>query len=221
MTIEEQIQELVKSVKALENKFAEYVKLNDFAKHTITTANNSASIQALEKRFAEYVTDLYYINKLTSLLDVNVANVAKGDLLQFDGDRWVNVKPQVVQAEQEKGITKLFELEDVYINSNLGNNQVLTWDNAAGQDKAGRWVNKSIESAEGFDESDMWRLLNEAGEQKINPTHINNQTLNLKSVTTTHGAELAHGEVALNVNAESALVIGNVAATGEIAAYTT
>ena len=27
MTIEEQIQELVKSVKALENKFAEYVKL--------------------------------------------------------------------------------------------------------------------------------------------------------------------------------------------------
>lgn len=220
MTIEEQIQELVKSVKALENKFAEYVKLNDFAKHTATTANNSASIQALEKRFAEHTTDLSYTNKLASLLDVNVASVAKGDLLQFDGDRWVNVKPSVVQAEQEKGINKLSKLEDVCI-SNLGNNQVLTWDNTAGQNGEGSWVNKSIESAEGFDESDMWRLLNEAGEQKINPTHINNQTLNLKSVTTTHGAELAHGEVTLNVNAESALVIGNVAATGEIAAYTT
>ena len=218
---EEQIQELVnKSIKALENKFAEYVKLNDFAKYAITIANNSAKIEALEKKFAERTTDLSYINKLASLLDVSVTNVAKDDLLQFDGDHWVNVKPQVVQAEQEKGINKLSKLEDVCI-SNLGNNQVLTWDNTAGQDKAGRWVNKSIESAEGFDESDMWRLLNEAGEQKINPTHINNQTLNLKSVTTTHGAELAHGEVTLNVNAESALVIGNVAATGEIAAYTT
>lgn len=218
---EEQIQELVnKSIKALENKFAEYVRLDDFAKYKITITNNSAKIEALEKNFAERTTDLSYINKLASLLDVSVANVAKGDLLQFDGDRWVNAKPQVVQAEQEKGITKLSKLEDVCI-SNLGNNQVLTWDNTAGQDEAGRWVNKSIESAEGFDESDMWRLLNEAGEQKINPTHINNQTLNLKSVTTTHGAELTHGEVALNVNAESALVIGNVAATGEIAAYTT
>lgn len=219
MTTEEQIQKLTDSVKALENRFAEYVKLNDFAKYTTTTANNSASIQALEKRFAEHTTDLSYTNKLASLLDVNVDSVAKGDLLQFDGDRWVNVKPQVVQAEQENGITKLSDLEDVYINSSLGNKQVLTWDNTAGEN--GGWVNKSIESAEGFDERDMWRLLNEAGEQKINPTHINNQTLNLKSVTTTHGAELTHGEVALNVNAESALVIGNVAATGEIAAYTT
>lgn len=204
---------LSSQVTKLETDIENCATTDELATVSTDMQNNASAITMLSSQVAELKTDTEYINNLKGLLDVNIKLLKKHDVLQYDGSKWTNVDPKTFMIEQENGVKVLNNLSDVIIDeTHLSNKQVLTWN-------GDYWTNKSVESVENFNEDTMWDLLKSNTNEKINPSHINDQDLNLNSIATTQGANLTYGEVKLIVNAGNVTTIGNFTATKEVSAH--
>lgn len=219
--LEQQVQKNTTAINSLDtaiNDLATVAQLNQ--------TNNSidqiqTAVTALQTAVAELQTGISFINKFSKLLDVNIkSDLAKDDLLQFDGDRWTNIKPSEVgiTGGSTTVIGNLSDLADVSI-STKSHGQVLAW-NAI----AGKWVNTTIEvgsSGSEFDEAAMWQALGgSASNKKISPTYINGQQLSLTGITV-NGSTIVftNSNNTVSVGSSSTSASGNIVSEGEITAY--
>ena len=219
--LEQQVQKNTTAINSLD------AAINDLA--TVAQLNQTndvidqiqTTVTALQTAVAELQTGISFINKFSKLLDVNIkSDLAKDDLLQFDGDRWTNIKPSEVgiTGGSTTVIGNLSDLADVSI-STKSHGQVLAW-NAV----AGKWVNTTIEvgsSGSEFDEAAMWQALGgSTSNKKISPTYINGQQLSLTGITV-NGSTIVftNSNNTVSVGSSSTSASGNIVSEGEITAY--
>lgn len=219
--LEQQVQKNTTAINDLNtaiNNLATVAQLNQVS-DTINAAQTT--ITTLQSAVAELQTSISFINKLNKLLDVNIkSDLAKDDLLQFDGDRWTNIKPSEVgiTGGSTTVIGNLSDLADVSIGTK-SHGQVLAW-NAV----AGKWTNTTIEfgsSGSEFDEAAMWQALGgSASNKKISPTYINGQQLSLTGITV-NGSTIVftNSNNTVSVGSSSTSASGNIISEGEITAY--
>ena len=160
------------------------------------------------------------------MLDTNIKNAAINDILQFDGDRWTNVKASGIVGGG--GVNKLEDLSDVRISNKL-DKQSLVWDNTTS-----KWINYTVSSggsggAGGLDVTAMWQELAKADSSKtINPSHITGfvqstngtaTNLTVNTLTTSGNVRMANGSKQLSLTTSGVSVNGDLTSTGEITAY--
>ena len=170
--------------------------------------------------------DLSKVNKLSTMLDTNIKNAAIDDILQFDGDRWTNVKASGIVGGG--GVNKLEDLSDVRISNKL-DKQSLVWDNTTS-----KWINYTVSSGGsggtgGLDVTAMWQELAKADSSKtINPSHITGfvqstngtaTNLTVNTLTTSGNVRMANGSKQLSLTTSGVSVNGDLTSTGEITAY--
>ena len=216
--LQQQVQLNTTAIQQLSNQFNNYVTLSTYYSTNNTVNTNQSAISTLQKQVAALQTSIGLVNKVSKLIDVNITNVTKDDLLQWDGDRWTNIKPSKLGISGSSGNMSLEGLSDVSI-SDKSNGQALVWSNSLG-----KWINKTIETGgssgggEGLDVSAMWQALAANTSEQINPSHITG-ALSLSGLTVNGSTALTNGSTQLNVTTSNVTVNGNVLGTGEITAY--
>lgn len=231
MTLEElevQVQRNTTAINSLDAALDSYATTTALNSLNTTVNANQAAITALQEAVAALQTSISLVNKLSKLLDTNIGNdLAKDDLLQFDGDRWTNIKPSElgISGGGTGGVSSLEQLQDVSI-SNKSHGQALTW-NAT----AGKWTNTTINTGGGggsdFDEDAMWEALGgSSSNKKISPTYINGQELSLTGLTV-NGSNIIFTNSTNTVTVSSTNLTvsqginatGNILSANEITAY--
>lgn len=231
MTLEElevQVQKNTTAISSLDAALDGYATTTALNSLNTTVTTNQSAITALQEAVAALQTSISLVNKLSKLLDINIGDdLAKDDLLQFDGDRWTNIKPSEVGISGgggTGGATSLERLQDVSI-SNKSHGQALTW-NAT----AGKWTNTTINTSGGgsdFNEDAMWKALGgSSSNKKISPTYINGQELSLTGLTvngsniifTNSTNTVTVGSTNLTVS-QGISATGNILSANEITAY--
>ena len=143
-TLVKQIQDQVElntlAINSISNRFSQYATLSQLYSTNSTTSAHSTSITAMQLDIANLQTSIGLVNKITKLLDVNIQGLAKDDLLQFDGDRWTNIKPSKLGLSGGSGSSTLEGLTDVLI-TDKADGQALVWSNTDN-----KWVNKTVSS---------------------------------------------------------------------------
>ena len=217
-TLQAEVTQLKASVESITNSLTSYATKSELAAAKLVSANNADKLTTLTSTVSTLETSIGYVNKFANLLDVNITNLSKNDVLQYNGDAWTNIKPAELGIIGSTGsATSLSLLSDVLI-TNVAEGQALVWSNADG-----KWVNGSVSGGGEFDAVTMWNELHAVivdGEYLINPRHINGQELTLTKVNTTEGATLQSGDVILNVNSTNVAVVGDFQASKEVAAFT-
>lgn len=225
--LEQQVQKNTTAINSLDaaiDNLATVAQLNQLDN---TVDQVQTTITSLQQAVTELQTSIGLINKLSKLLDINIKDdLAKDDLLQFDGDRWTNIKPSevgITGGGTVTPVTSLESLSDVAINSKT-HGQVLQW-NAV----SSKWVNATLNIQQGsdFDENAMWIALgSNISSKKINPNYINGQELSLTGITV-NGSNIvftnSSNTVAVssnNLNVSRGInATGNILSEGEITAY--
>lgn len=215
--LQQQVQLNTTAIQQLSNQFNNYVTLSTYYSTNNTVNNNQSAISTLQQQVAALQTSIGLVNKVSKLIDVNITNVTKDDLLQWDGDRWTNIKPSKLGITGTGGSFTLEGLSDVQITSKT-NGQAIVWSNSVG-----KWINKTIETGSssgggGLDVSAMWEALAANTSEQINPSHITG-ALSLSGLTVNGSTVLTNGSTQLNVTTSNVTVNGNVLGTGEITAY--
>lgn len=202
------------AIQQLSNRFNNYATLSSLYDTNSTLTANSTTITKLSSDIATLQTSIGLVNKLSKLLDTNIKNLSKDDLLQFDGDRWTNIKPSKLGITGENGVTSLEQLQDVYI-SNKSNGQALVWSNADG-----KWINSTVSGSGSnyFDATKMWEELSKNSTNQINPSHITG-SLTLSGLTVNGSTILKNNTTQISVTTTQVSVNGNMIATGELTAY--
>lgn len=220
--LEQQVQKNTTAINGLNTAIGDFATLTQLNSVSDTVDSIQTIIATLQSAVTELQTSIGLINKLSKLLDINIKDdLAKDDLLQFDGDRWTNIKPSevgITGGDTTVNIGSLTDLSDVAI-SNLTHGQALVWNGIAS-----RWVNSTINvgsSEPQFDEAAMWRALGgSTSNKKISPTYINGQQLNLTGIT-------VNGSTIVFTNSNNTVTIssggvnasGNIISQSEITAY--
>ena len=91
--LQQQVQLNTTAIQQLSNQFNNYVTLSTYYSTNNTVNTNQSAISTLQQQVATLQTSIGLVNKVSKLIDVNITNVTKDDLLQWDGDRWTNIKP--------------------------------------------------------------------------------------------------------------------------------
>lgn len=218
--LQQQVQLNTTAIQQLSNQFNNYVTLSTYYSTNNTVNANQSAISTLQQQVAALQTSIGLVNKISKLIDVNITNVTKDDLLQWDGDRWTNIKPSKLGITGGTGGSSTLEgLADVQITSKT-DGQAIVWSNSVG-----KWINKTIETGGGsgggeggLDVSAMWEALAANTSEQINPSHITG-ALSLSGLTVNGSTVLTNGSTQLNVTTSNVTVNGNVLGTGEITAY--
>lgn len=226
-TIKQQITQLQASTKSISDSLSNYATSTQLNSVSNSVSSNATAITNLNTAVNKLNTSIGLVNKISKLIDVNIVDLEKDDILQYDGDRWTNVHPNNIIPEQT---VTLADLADVQINSDKVNNHGIVWDNTLG-----KWTNKSVITSDSggaiqIDMSEVWNSLSSVdSSKKIDISHCdwainkNGGTgYNLKleqGITVTGGANISNSGVSLNVGASNVSVDGNIVSSGEITAY--
>lgn len=220
-TLVKQIQDQVElntlAINSISNRFSQYATLSQLYSTNSTTSAHSTSITAMQLDIANLQTSIGLVNKITKLLDVNIQGLAKDDLLQFDGDRWTNIKPSKLGVSTGgSGSSTLEGLTDVLVTDKV-DGQALVWSNTDN-----KWVNKTVSSSgsggSGIDLDAMWSALASNTSNQINPSHITGD-LTISGLTVNGNTILKAGSTQMTVNTSKVSVNGDVTSTGEVTAY--
>lgn len=193
---------------------AVYELQQELSRISALVTDNSTKINTIN-------TSIALINKISKLLDVNIQNPTKDDLLQYDGDRWTNIKPSKLGINTGEGSNMSLEnLSDVSITNKL-NGQALVWSNTDN-----KWINSTIETeggggttpSGGLDVTAMWQELAKESSNQIHPSHVTG-TLILSGLNVNGNTSLKSGTVQLTVNGSKVSLNGDLTGTGEITAY--
>lgn len=223
--LQQQVQLNTTAIQQLSDRFNNYVTLSTYYSTNNTVNANSSAITTLKSQIASLQTSIGLVNKLSKLLDTNITDITKDDLLQWDGDRWTNIKPSKLGITGSSGVSTLEGLSDVKI-SNKSNGQALIWSNVDG-----KWINGTISSSgegggsssgegggTGLDVNAMWEALATSSSNQIHPSHITG-SLTLSGLTVNGSTTLKNSNTQLNVTTSQVTVNGNIVGTGEITAY--
>lgn len=211
--IQKQVELNTLAIHTLSSRFASYAPLSTVSTMNSTIDSNSQNITSLQTAVSEIQTSIGLVNKLSKLIDTNIVDINKDDLLQWDGDRWTNISPSELGITSNTSNLTLESLSDVSID-NKQDGQALCWSNTDNM-----WINKTVETGSGgvsgFDEEAMWEALAKTTSYQINPTHITG-SLTLSGLTVNGYTYLNYPDdtIAVTVN-------GNLVSTGEVTAFST
>lgn len=235
MTIEElevlvkQIQKQVElntlAINSLSDSLRNYTTTSSFYEISTKVNNQDTIVKSIYEDVSSLSIALGQVNKISSMLDTNIESVVKGEILQYDGDRWTNIKPASVIGSS--GVSKLEDLIDVKV-SGKSDKQALCWDNVSS-----KWINHTITGgggSGGLDVAAMWaELIKVDSTRKIDPSHYtgivlqNNGTANnltVSTLTTSGNVNMNNSSAAaFNLSTSGVSIKGNTTATGEITAY--
>ncbi len=224
--IQAQVELNTLAVQSISNQLNTYTPLSQFYNVNNKVNGYDATLTDIANKVATSSLDLSKVNKLSTMLDTNIKNAAINDILQFDGDRWTNVKASGIVGGG--GVNKLEDLSDVRISNKL-DKQSLVWDNTTS-----KWINYTVSSggsggAGGLDVTAMWQELAKADSSKtINPSHITGfvqstngtaTNLTVNTLTTSGNVRMANGSKQLSLTTSEVSVNGDLTSTGEITAY--
>lgn len=221
--IQAQVELNTLAVQSISNQLNTYTPLSQFYNVNNKVNGYDATLTDIANKVATLSLDLSKVNKLSTMLDTNIKNAAIDDILQFDGDRWTNVKASGIVGGG--GVNKLEDLSDVRISNKL-DKQSLVWDNTTS-----KWINYTVSSggAGGLDVTAMWQELAKADSSKtINPSHITGfvqstngtaTNLTVNTLTTSGNVRMANGSKQLSLTTSGVSVNGDLTSTGEITAY--
>lgn len=214
--IQKQVELNTLAINSLNSKFSSYATLSTVYTINSTVNSNSQNITSLQTAVNELKTSIGLVNKLSKLIDTNIKDITKDDLLQWDGDRWTNIKPSKLGITGGGQEISLESLSDVSI-SNKQDGQALCWSNTSN-----KWVNKVVEGGGsgtgGLDVEAMWEELAKSSTNQINPSHITG-ALTLSGLTVNGNTSLNNSDTNLTVSTTGVTVNGNLIGTGEITAY--
>lgn len=215
--IQKQVELNTLAIQQMNNNLAKYATLDSVYAMKTTISLNSGDINALEQQVATLSSSIGVVNKLSKLLDTNIKDVTKNDILQYDGDRWTNVKPAAVGiGSGGSGVNTLEALLDVKI-TNKTDKQSLCWDNASG-----KWINYTVtgggSSGGGLDAAAMWAELAKSSSNTIHPSHIKGN-LTLTGLSVNGNTVLKNSNTTFSVLTTGVSINGSAVATGEITAY--
>lgn len=221
--IQAQVELNTLAVQSISDQLNTYTPLSQFYNANNKVNGYDATLTDIANKVATLSLDLSKVNKLSTMLDTNIKNAAIDDILQFDGDRWTNVKASGIVGGG--GVNKLEDLSDVRISNKL-DKQSLVWDNTTS-----KWINYTVSSggAGGLDVTAMWQELAKADSSKtINPSHITGfvqstngtaTNLTVNTLTTSGNVRMTNGSKQLSLTTSGVSVNGDLTSTGEITAY--
>lgn len=214
MTLE-QIEELLLRIQA-------QVKSNTNSIETLQTkVDNRATktelsevkvqVNTLSENITNMQTQIGFVNKLSKLIDVDLDSkeLAVGDTLRYDGDRWTNFNLDNMVGGSATAVTMLSDLTDVNISGTLSDKQALCYDVTTK-----KWINMTVNTnsgtgTTGFDVNAMWTELNTVNSARlIDPSHIAGD-LTVNSITVTG---------VIPDTTQSINTSNDIAASGEISA---
>lgn len=224
--IQAQVELNTLAVQSISNQLNTYTPLSQFYNVNNKVNGYDATLTDIANKVATLSLDLSKVNKLSTMLDTNIKNAAIDDILQFDGDRWTNVKASRIVGGG--GVNKLEDLSDVRISNKL-DKQSLVWDNTTS-----KWINYTVSSGGsggtgGLDVTAMWQELAKADSSKtINPSHITGfvqstngtaTNLTVNTLTTSGNVRMTNDSKQLSLTTFGVSVNGDLTSTGEITAY--
>lgn len=214
--IQSQVELNTVAINSLSTRFDSYTTSTTFDSLNTTVTTNSSDITTLKQQIAQLQSDASLVSKLSKLLDVNIQDLTKNDILQFDGDRWTNIDPSNITVEANP-TTTLENLSDVNI-KNKQDGQAICWDNTSS-----KWINKTISSGSGggtggLDVDAMWEELGKSSENQINPSHITG-ALTISGLTVNGDTTITSGDNGLTISSSKNEVKGNLIGLNEITAY--
>lgn len=224
--IQAQVELNTLAVQSISNQLNTYTPLSQFYNVNNKVNGYDATLTDIANKVATLSLDLSKVNKLSTMLDTNIKNAAIDDILQFDGDRWTNVKASGIVGGG--GVNKLEDLSDVRISNKL-DKQSLVWDNTTS-----KWINYTVSSGGGgggggLDVTAMWQELAKADSNKtIDPSHITGfvqstngtaTNLTVNTLTTSGNVRMTNGSKQLSLTTSGVSVNGDLTSTGEITAY--
>lgn len=212
--LQQQVELNTTAIQQIADRFNSYSTLSSLYSINSAVSAVQASVSTLQTQVATLQTSIGLVNKLSKLIDVNITNsLAKDDLLQWDGDRWTNIKPSKLGISDSSGGMSLEGLSDVSI-SNKSNGQALVWSNSLG-----KWTNGTVSGGgSGLDVTAMWQELASSSSNQINPSHITG-ALSLSGLTVNGSTTLKNQSTQLSVTTSGISINGNTVGTGEITAY--
>lgn len=212
--LQQQVELNTTAIQQITDRFNSYSTLSSLYSINSAVSAVQASVSTLQTQVATLQTSIGLVNKLSKLIDVNITNsLAKDDLLQWDGNRWTNIKPSKLGISDSSGNMSLEGLSDVSI-SNKSNGQALVWSNSLG-----KWTNGTVSGGgSGLDVTAMWQELASSSSNQINPSHITG-ALSLSGLTVNGSTTLKNQSTQLNVTTSGISINGNTIGTGEITAY--
>lgn len=212
--LQQQVELNTTAIQQIADRFNSYSTLSSLYSISSAVSAVQASVSTLQTQVATLQTSIGLVNKLSKLIDVNITNsLAKDDLLQWDGDRWTNIKPSKLGISDSSGGMSLEGLSDVSI-SNKSNGQALVWSNSLG-----KWTNGTTSGGgSGLDVTAMWQELASSSSNQINPSHITG-ALSLSGLTVNGSTTLKNQSTQLSVTTSGISINGNTVGTGEITAY--
>lgn len=212
--LQQQVELNTTAIQQIADRFNSYSTLSSLYSINSAVSAVQASVSTLQTQVATLQTSIGLVNKLSKLIDVNITNsLAKDDLLQWDGDRWTNIKPSKLGISDSSGGISLEGLSDVSI-SNKSNGQALVWSNSLG-----KWTNGTVSGGgSGLDVTAMWQELASSSSNQINPSHITG-ALSLSGLTVNGSTTLKNQSTQLSVTTSGISINGNTVGTGEITAY--
>lgn len=212
--LQQQVELNTTAIQQIADRFNSYSTLSSLYSINSAVSAVQASVSTLQTQVATLQTSIGLVNKLSKLIDVNITNsLAKDDLLQWDGDRWTNIKPSKLGISDSSGGMSLEGLSDVSI-SNKSNGQALVWSNSLG-----KWTNGTVSGGgSGLDVTAMWQELASSSSNQINPSHITG-ALSLSGLTVNGSTTLKNQGTQLSVTTSGISINGNTVGTGEITAY--
>lgn len=171
-------------------------------------------ISDLETETAQMKNQIGFVNKLSKLIDVDLdyKELAVGDTLRYNGDRWTNFNLDNMTGGSVTAVTMLRDLTDVNISGTLSDKQALCYDVTTN-----KWINMTVNTnsgtgTTGFDATEMWKQLNTVDSTKIiDPSHIAGN-LTVSTITLT-GQNEQGNSIEANYDVS---VIGEISAVGNI-----
>ena len=171
-------------------------------------------ISDLGTETAQMKNQIGFVNKLSKLIDVDLdyKELAVGDTLRYNGDRWTNFNLDNMTGGSVTAVTMLRDLTDVNISGTLSDKQALCYDVTTN-----KWINMTVNTnsgtgTTGFDATEMWKQLSTVDPTKvIDPSHIAGN-LTVSTITLT-GQNEQGNSIEANYDVS---VIGEISAVGNI-----
>ena len=205
LTIQSQVKSNTSRIETLQTKVA-----NCATKTELSEVKQD--ISDLETETTQMKNQIGFVNKLSKLIDVDLdyKELAVGDTLRYNGDRWTNFNLDNMTGGSVTAVTMLRDLTDVNISGTLSDKQALCYDVTTN-----KWINMTVNTnsgtGTGFDSTLMWELLKAPTNEEINPTHIKGD-LTVSTITLT-GQNEQGNSIEANYDVS---VMGEISAVGNI-----